>query len=158
MLFIDLDGVLADFDQGFYSLFGRLPDRDNPTIPPQKMWDALRNHENFYGSLSELKGASDFFESVMYLKPTILTGVPRGGWAEPQKKQWVKDRWPDVPVICTFAVNKYKHCKPGDVLVDDLPKARVNWEKAGGHFILHESPEKSRIDVMNYFTHGEKNG
>jgi hypothetical protein len=73
----------------------------------------------------------------------ILTGLPRGKWAEPQKRAWAERWFPGVPVITTSAALKREHCHPGDALVDDRDKYRHLWEEAGGIFIHHRSAAES---------------
>jgi hypothetical protein len=44
-----------------------------------------------------------------------------------------------VPVITCMSKDKYKHCTPGAILIDDRGATRDSWEGAGGVFVLHES-------------------
>jgi hypothetical protein len=73
-LFIDLDGVLADFDTAARALLGRSPD----DVPPGVMWAAIRNAPDFFGTLAEMHDARVLWEFVQPYAPTILTGSPRG--------------------------------------------------------------------------------
>ena len=73
----------------------------------------------------------------------ILTGLPRGNWAEPQKRRWAARHFPGVEVITTSAALKREHCRPGDALVDDRDKYRDLWESAGAVFIHHRSAAAS---------------
>jgi hypothetical protein len=76
---------------------------------------------------------------VQALDPVILTGLPRGNWAAPQKRRWAERHFPGVPVITTMAALKREHCHPGDALVDDRDQHRRLWEAAGGVFIHHRN-------------------
>ena len=73
-LFLDLDGVLADFDAAILRLCGRHPDE----LPPQVMWGAVKAHPNFFGTLAMMKDAMLLWEHAKPYNPTILTGSPRG--------------------------------------------------------------------------------
>lgn len=76
--------------------------------------------------------------------PTILTGLPRGRWAEPQKRKWVKCHLgPHVPVIACMARDKCQFAAPGDVLVDDTTRYAHLWEARGGIFVHHRSAAES---------------
>ena len=44
-----------------------------------------------------------------------------------------------MPVITCMSKDKYKHCTPGAILIDDRDATRDSWEGAGGVFVLHES-------------------
>ena len=92
--------------------------------------------------------ALDLFEAVEALRPIILTGCPRGGWAEPQKLAWAAEHFPGIPMVVCASKDKRDYCKPGDVLIDDRPKHRAKWEDAGGVWITHNSARQS-IDALN---------
>lgn len=138
-LYLDCDGVLANFDEGFHHLFGRMPDRDNPSMRPADMWSRLEAHPNFYGTLQKMHDADELFDAVEHLRPIILTGMPRGHWALPQKLEWRDKHFPGTPMVTCPSAHKYKYCVPGDILIDDLEKARHPWQAAGGTFIHHTS-------------------
>ena len=65
------------------------------------------------------------------LQPTILTGLPLGKWAAPQKVAWAAEHFPGVPIITCMARDKHKHMEPGDVLVDDRENHRAAYEARG---------------------------
>ena len=79
-------------------------------------------------ALPEMPDARLLFDAVKHLKPTILTGLPLGSWAAPQKVEWAAKHFPGVPIITCMARDKHKHMKPGDVLVDDREKHRAAYE------------------------------
>ncbi len=142
-LFLDCDGVLADFDAGAQSLLGMRPDAFEARHGRGEFWKRLARAPNFYGSLEEMPDAQKLFEAVKHLKPTILTGLPLGKWAAPQKEQWAAEHFPGVPIITTMAREKHLHMDHGDVLVDDRENHRHLWENAGGIFVHHKSANDS---------------
>lgn len=142
-LFLDLDGVLADFAGGARRLLGMPIHVFQQRYAAIALWKKLSLDPGFFTKLAVLPDAMELFESVRHLHPTILTGLPMGPWAAPQKKAWVKRHFPDTPVITTMAWRKNEHCKPGDVLVDDQDRYRLRWEGAGGIFIHHTSAKTS---------------
>ena len=136
-LYLDLDGVLADFDGGAEAVFGMAAKDFQDLYGPGRFWGRLAKTPDFYDKLEVLPDAMELFEAVRQLRPIILTGLPIGKWAEPQKRRWVERHFPGVQVITTLARKKSEHCRPGDVLVDDQEKYRDLWEQAGGTFIHH---------------------
>jgi hypothetical protein len=50
-LFLDCDGVLADFDTLAVQIFGRNPDEAEDLLGTDEFWNRLSSYENFYGSL-----------------------------------------------------------------------------------------------------------
>ena len=142
-VFLDCDGVLADFDKGAAQIFGMAPGDYERRHGLKQFWSKLAAAPDFFDTLEPLPDAPELFEAVRHLNPVILTGLPRGNWAEPQKRRWAARYFPGVEVIATSAALKREHCSPGDVLVDDRDKYRHLWEKAGGVFIHHRSASSS---------------
>jgi len=142
-LFLDADGVLADFDRGVRELLGLKPKAFIAKHGRAAFWKRLAKAPNFYGTLSEMPDARLLFNAVKHLKPTILTGLPVGDWAAPQKVEWALEHFPGVPIITCMARDKHKHMHPGDVLVDDREKHREAYEAAGVLFVHHKSAEDS---------------
>lgn len=142
-LFLDLDGVLADFDSGAHALLKMPPARFQERYGAGAFWKKLANAPDFYGSLALLPDATRLVEGVRHLDPIVLTGLPIGKWAEPQKRAWVERHFPGMEVITTLARHKSRYCSPGDVLVDDQERHREAWETAGGHFIHHMDADAS---------------
>jgi len=142
-LFLDADGVLADFDEGARRLLGMPPAQFEARHGKREFWRRIAAAKNFYGSLPEMPDARELFEAVRHLKPTILTGLPVGNWAAPQKIHWAAEHFPGVPIITCMARDKYKHMKPGDVLVDDRENHRAAYEEAGVVFVHHRNAQES---------------
>jgi hypothetical protein len=142
-LFLDCDGVLADFDAGAKRILGMTPAAFEERHGRGEFWKRLARTRNFYGALPQMPDAQQLFEAVKHLKPTILTGVPLGNWASPQKQQWAAEHFPGVPIITTLAREKHLHMEKGDVLVDDRENHRKLWEDAGGTFIHHRNAKET---------------
>ncbi len=139
-LFLDLDGVLADFYTGVIAVTGQPP----PVRPYAAMWKALAAHPDFYGTLDMMADAPDLWAFCAPLRPTILTGLPMGRWAEPQKRAWVaRALGADVPVVACLSREKHRWSGPGHVLVDDRLDLRDRWEAAGGTFVHHTTAAAS---------------
>ena len=150
-LFLDCDGVLADFDAGARQLFGMPPADFEARHGRGEFWKRLARHGNFYGDLEEMPDAQELFLAVKHLKPTILTGLPLGTWAAPQKERWAARHFPGVPIITTMARQKHLHMERGDVLVDDRQNHRHLWENAGGIFVHHKSAADSITQLAEIF-------
>jgi hypothetical protein len=143
-LFLDCDGVLADFDAAARQLFHQNPRQAESALGTEKFWDRIRSQDDFYGSLPLMSDAMHLYEAVAHLNPIILTGCPKGGWAEPQKRAWADRYFPGVKVITCRSRDKRDHLKnPEDVLVDDYLRYRHLWVRAGGIFVRHLSAKRS---------------
>lgn len=137
-LYVDLDGVLVDFDAGVISVAGSRPE----DLSPRQMWPKLARSPGFYENLDWLEGGRELWEYVKDKHPTILTGLPLGKWAEPQKRRWCeRELGPRIPVETCMSRRKAE--RAGEltpegavpVLVDDRVRLRDRWLERGGIFI-----------------------
>ena len=95
-LFLDADGVLADFDAGAQRLLGMKPKAFIAKHGRGEFWKRLARAKNFYGTLPEMSDARLLFDAVKHLEPTILTGLPLGrGAAEGRVGRRAFSRRPD---------------------------------------------------------------
>lgn len=153
-LYLDCDGVLADFDAGAIAVLGMPPRQFQDRFGPQRFWQKLASAPDFYFSLPLMPDAAELFEAVRHLDPIILTGLPRGNWAAGQKVRWAALHFPGTQIITTMARDKREHAKQGDVLVDDKVTHRHLWEAVGGVFIHHTSAATSIEQLGAYFPMG----
>jgi 5'(3')-deoxyribonucleotidase len=142
-LFLDCDGVLADFDAGVRAMLGMSPHEFEARHGKREFWRRIAKAPDFYATLPEMPDAHPLFDAVEHLDPTILTGLPLGKWAAPQKIEWAAAHFPGVPIITCMARDKHKHMQPGDVLVDDRENHRAAYEAAGVIFVHHKNAEDS---------------
>jgi hypothetical protein len=143
-LFLDCDGVLADFDAAARHLFGMESRAAQEFLGNREFWRRIRKSGDFYRKLPLVPDAMELFRAVAHLNPVILTGVPLGGWAEPQKIAWAAHHFPSVPMITCSSREKFLHMRhSGDVLVDDYLRYKSLWEQAGGIFILHKTARET---------------
>ena len=150
-LFLDADGVLADFDRGARQLLGMSPKAYIAKHGRGTFWKKLAQAPSFFGTLPEMPDARRLFDAVKHLKPTILTGLPMGKWPAPQKIEWAAEHFPGVPIITCMARDKHLHMHPGDVLVDDRENHRAAYEAAGVVFVHHKSAEDSLRQLAKIF-------
>ncbi len=150
-LYLDCDGVLADFDRGATAILGLTPKKFEERHGLGRFWQKLASAPDFYFSLPLMPDAMPLFDAVKHLDPIILTGLPRGNWAADQKMRWAAKHFPGVRMITCMARDKRDHAKEGDVLVDDNSKYRHLWEQAGGIFVHHKNAAQSIEELREYF-------
>ena len=150
-LFLDLDGVLADFDAGARTILGMSSRDFEAKHGKREFWRRLANAKGFYANLPLMPDAMMLFDSVSHLQPTILTGLPLGNWAAPQKVKWAAEHFPGTRIITTMARDKYKHMTGMDVLVDDRLDHRDKWEAAGGTFVHHKTARDSLAQLAEIY-------
>lgn len=146
-LYIDMDGVLADFDRGlreFYKLNG--PDDPHPLDDRDRAKAFWSIDCVGFSIFEELPEVERFMVGVLPDLPTgntvILTST--GGGVNhmeiaKQKACWLsaRDIVCDLPVIfCLNTANKASFAQLGDVLIDDRQKVIDAWHSAGGRGVL----------------------
>ena len=114
------------------------------------MWPILARSGNFYAELDWMPDGKELWETLKPLAPLVLTGLPRGRWAEPQKREWCRrELGPEVEVITGLSREKAELARVRTpegvtpVLIDDRGRLREAWEAMGGVFIHHESAARS---------------
>lgn len=147
-LFLDMDGVLADFNKRAREILGMEPEDFEARFGKQAFWLILQSSPDFYNSFDLMLDAPFLLDATRHLGPIVLTGVPMGEWAQPQKRQWIM-RNTGLNCITCRAKDKSLHAQPGDVLVDDRGEYADVWEaKCGpGTFVLHKSAHRSLKDL-----------
>lgn len=143
-VFLDCDGVLADFDGFARQILGMtLTEYEEQKHQPEG-WGILYAVEDYFYKLPKMPDADELVDGVraMGFEPIVLTGVPSkegSDWAIPQKQRWVAEHFPGTSVICCKSKDKFRHMVPAvhNVLIDDWTRYKHVWEQNGGTFILH---------------------
>lgn len=140
-LFVDMDGVLADFDTHHETVFGFRACKKADNVD----WEKVRAEVGFYENIPPMPDMLELWAFVSRFEPIVLTGVPkRVAEAPDNKRSWVrKHLGSHVPVICCPSRDKSVYCRPGDVIVDDWDKHCHLWVAKGGHWVLHITAEDS---------------
>ncbi len=154
-VYVDMDGVLADFDRGVRKLCCMEPQPQNGKRDAKMddlMWDAIRKVDHFYDKLELMPGAREMFDLIYRIfgdRCEILTGIPRPErgivTAGEDKIAWTRRNLSEsVKVNIVLRKEKLLFCKGADsVLIDDRVKTIREWKEAGGIGILHVSPDET---------------
>ncbi len=154
-IYLDMDGVLADFDRGVRELCRMEPPNQNGKGDPKQddaMWEAIREIGHFYDRLELMPGAKEMFDAI-YAKYgdrcEILTGIPKEKrgivTAGEDKTNWTHRLLAkDIRVNIVYREQKPEYCKGKDcILIDDLESNIREWETMGGTGILNTSAEET---------------
>lgn len=153
-LYLDMDGVLADFDKRAIQLLGgRCSYRYEFKHGTAAFWDAINKDPEFFANLDPMPGMDDFV-SALYDEQVgfeILTALPksRAEVVEDQKTSWIRQRIGAHTVVHACFGNKPDWSAPGAILVDDRAQYRKGWEEAGGIFIHHHTFEETLACLRN---------
>jgi 5'(3')-deoxyribonucleotidase len=156
-LYLDMDGVVADFDEYAARTLGLPP---SSGIYPDQVWYNLASNARLYRDLVKTPYADELVNNcraicaVQGWSLMFLTAVPKGNdvpWAFYDKVVWAQNYFPGIPVMFgPFSKDKWQHCKPGDILIDDRKSNIAEWRAAGGRPILHEGNIKSTLAALDY--------
>mgnify|MGYP006270536917 CR=1 FL=1 len=142
-IYLDMDGVVADFDAYAYDTLGFPP---SGGLYPDDKWAKLAENPRIYRDLKKTPEADDLVKLCkdlcvqFHYDLKFLTAVPKGNdvpWAFYDKMSWALYYFPDIPVMFgPYSKDKHKHCQKGDVLIDDRASNVEEWTAAGG-FGIH---------------------
>lgn len=157
VIYLDMDGVLVDFDLHFEMLTGLHPRHfENNNDGFWKVFD--KHHHTFFLDAPEYDYIDQWVRDIADLAfehdydIEILTALPRKSTvplAADHKKEWTKNRSYILPYKVNFgpyAKDKQKWAKPEHVLIDDKALNIQQWNNAGGLGICH-SPDRPWVTV-----------
>lgn len=140
-LYVDMDGVLCDFEGGFEKLVG------GPITSETKkqFWKTLKGmteeeHVNYWANLDWTSQGKQLWSSVANFSPTILSspGTSMRQIVEAGKRKWINKHLNPQPSSVIFETSKEKYADKSSILIDDREKVLNPWLAAGGIGILHK--------------------
>lgn len=143
-IYIDMDGVVADFNSFVSNLLGRQIGWHERDLSA-KEWDVLSNVPNLYAQLPlieksvEMVNLCKTFQSEVNVE--FLSAIPRKTTmpsAKQDKIDWINKYFPGTVVnFGPYSKDKQYWARPGDILIDDKPSNINEWGTAGGIPIYH---------------------
>ena len=140
-IFIDMDGVLADFIAGIEG-----PDYLDGMLLGEEMYDD-RKYEFIHKRLfKNLPPMEDMYDLMLYIKKTKLdyeiltcTGQIERQLVHYDKVAWIKEHVDPFVIVNSTLKGKHKaaFAAPNHVLIDDKAANIKAWEEAGGKGIFH---------------------
>lgn len=153
-IYLDMDGVLADFDAALRTRgvannetnFIHLP-KDQWTPPQVELDRQVREcmeAPDFWNNIPLMEGAKGLWQYAMSFRQVfVLTALPRetaqAGLIEAQKRAWIQryfGPFPDENVLVVQRADKKKYATQGAVLVDDMLVNCREWNGAGGTAVV----------------------
>lgn len=157
-IYLDMDGVMADFNGRFKELYGMSPKKADKTGEFDKLFRNFVETKQFE-NLGMLPGAVDLINYCKKASPTteILSSTHSEEYKETIAKQkgiWLQKH--NIPFKQNYVAHhdmKDKYATPNSVIVDDTKEVIKQWRKAGGIGIHNkdalESMAKLAVNLDN---------
>jgi hypothetical protein len=148
-VYLDMDGVIADFDQRFRDLSGMAPKEFENKYGKKAFWNLIDEEHKikFWVGIPTMPGAADLVNAVKDHNYELLTSPSAKKQSYLGKILWVRNHigsvFPSKPRI-NFKKAKEKHLvKPQlaktDILIDDREDTIGRWNAAGGTGIVYKN-------------------
>jgi len=160
IIYVDMDGVLADFDSGVEKTTGkRMNYYFNDDDP---IWVQIRKHgvERFFSELEWLPYSKDMWNYIYsnFMIVKILSAMgkenERNNGVYRGKHSWLRKNIPNLRESDIILVaNKHKkqeYSRPGDIIIDDTEVVITEWNNKGGTGILHKSARET-IKILSQY-------
>jgi 5' nucleotidase, deoxy (Pyrimidine), cytosolic type C protein (NT5C) len=161
IIYLDMDDVVADWHTSAQEFLKMRWDKDNERIPVED-WNKIKMNSHFYRELPLKENAHDLVDYCRNLVNTgqadelrFLSALPRNNdmtWAVWDKVQWAMEHFPGIPVFLgPYSHDKWQHCKPGDILIDDRTSNCNEWRAAGGQSFIYKTWEPCKEWLESIF-------
>ena len=155
-LYLDMDGVLCDFDKRYFELFGETPGSSRDRRNFSGNWIEFIEGENF-ATLDWNPGGQEllaYVRTIPNIEIEMLTssgGMKYHTEVTIQKTQWLCERGIEFK-INTVPGRKLKaaYATSTTILVDDTPDVIDGFVKAGGIGILHNNVNET-ISKLKFY-------
>lgn len=134
VLYVDMDGVLTDFDARFKQYAHFTPQDYEAKFGIDAFWKVVDDEkEEFWEQMSWLEpDGKILWDYVKKYNPKLLSAPSRNPTSRVGKHRWVKANLPGVELILADAYNKKNYAGFHKLLVDDRAKNIEQWRASGG--------------------------
>tara|TARA_R110000772_G_scaffold81439_2_gene173235 strand:+ start:23082 stop:23714 length:633 start_codon:yes stop_codon:yes gene_type:complete len=175
-LYVDLDGVLTDFDKRFVELKENTENLNSHEYEDKygksAFWELIEKYGlDWWSNMEWMPDGKELWEHVLKYDPCILSAPSRSQTCVEGKTIWCKrelgieqelptispkvhkdpkyNRW-DIDTQMIINTQKYLFAKrfKNSILIDDTKKKIDGWKEKGGIGILHKDTE-STIEKLN---------
>ena len=144
MIYLDMDGVLCNFERRYFELYGELPGSMRDRKEFSVHWEHFIQTKQFE-TLDWYPGAQKLLEYCFATGIPIEVLTSSGGnkyhdLVESHKKVWLESHGLGMLKANVVAgrKNKAKFATPNRILIDDTPDVIDSYNAAGGLGILHK--------------------
>jgi phosphopantetheine adenylyltransferase len=146
-IYLDMDGVIVDFDKRFTDLAGMGPREYENSFGKEKFWDFIDSKEKgggvgFWVGMPWMPGGEALYNRVAQHNHALLSSPSRSESSKLGKRLWKKKYTPTTDLILSLAANKKNYANGDSILIDDRESNIQQWREAGGIGILYKSPSQ----------------
>ena len=156
-IYLDMDGVVANFDKRFEDLSGMTPSEFISKYDKNAFWDLIDEKHKiaFWRGIEVMPGADRLVNYVAQYPYEMLTAPSAKKQSVIGKSLWIKDKvgtlYPSQPKV-TYRAAKEKHnVKPEltkfDILIDDKKSTIDRWDAKGGTAIFYQNADQVINDL-----------
>jgi len=155
-IYLDMDGVLCDFEKKFTEYYGflSLAKKDRKEWP--RDWEDFVLHKKGFEKLDWFSGGQELLNHVRNTKlPVEILSSAGGkkfqGEVTAQKIKWLRKHGINYKAnIVSGRKEKAEYATPETVLIDDTEDVLRHFTQAGGHGILHKNVKDTiqKLDLL----------
>lgn len=163
-LYVDLDGVMANFEKRAIEISGIFPESDPGNKQLKRdFWKSINNYaragNKFFEEMEMMPDAAELWEFLVAIPvPKIIcsaTGYIATAGSE--KREWVRRHLGAETAATAIFVResrmKAEHATPTRILIDDRNKSIGPWVDRGGIGVLHTSA-RDTIEQLKEYRYG----
>lgn len=137
-IYCDMDGVLVDFDKGYFDLTGKDIRGTYSTTP--EFWAPIdKKGVDYWINLEWKPDGKELWDYIKKYNPSLLSSPSKQMHSRVGKAKWVEKELPGVHLILRSAERKQDFADENSILIDDRESNVEQWREAGGIAILHTS-------------------
>lgn len=142
-IYLDMDGVLVDFDKQFEELTGMAPSAFEAKNGSDEFWEAIDGAGvGFWRGMKWMPGGEALYNRASQAPHFLLSSPSRSDVSKIGKHLWRRDKTPSTKLILARSYNKKNYANPSSILIDDRESNINQWREAGGIGILYTSAEQ----------------
>ena len=150
-IYVDMDGVIADFEKRYSSLYGYISDT-------QRRKEFVGNFKDFIATeqfatlelmpdalvliaaLNNIDIPKEILSSTAHQENYSAISAQKHTWLDKHSITWSRNFVPGKQ-------HKYKWATPNSIIIDDTLSVIQDWEKAGGITIHHKNAETTLAEL-----------
>lgn len=143
-IFVDMDGVIVDFDKQFIKYARKTPKEYEQKYGVNGFWSLIdKIGLKFWIEMPWMPKGKQLWSYIKKYNPKLLSSPSRSDFSRIGKKQWVKQNLPNIELILAYSADKQNYSGINKILIDDRKSNIEQWIEAGGIGILFTSTEQT---------------